>query len=117
MLTMSRADWDRLVPDFGKPIQLDVAATPMREVRIGAVVVGAMAQQSSSGTGEITIVRHDAKDEPTPYNLDKYTVWTVRGVIRFSLSSQDLLSRMRTWHGTWTSTCSWSSRTTDRITG
>jgi hypothetical protein len=72
---MARTDWDRLVPHVGQPVTIDVQETPMRQVASVASVAGVVAQRSSGATGEITIVRYDEKDHPTPYNQDKYTVW------------------------------------------
>jgi hypothetical protein len=76
VLTMSRSDWSALSATTGTPVQISVAQTPMAGLASRASVVRALAQQSSSATGEVAIIRHDVKDAPTPYNVDKYTVWT-----------------------------------------
>ena len=75
VLTMSRSDWSGLNLQMGQPVQIDVAKTPMAQVASHACVVSALAEQHSRATAEITIVRFDEKDAPTPYNLDKYAVW------------------------------------------
>ena len=38
-------------------------------------MVAAVARRHSEATGEVIIYRHDAKDEPTPINEDRYDVW------------------------------------------
>ena len=55
---------------------LDVERTPLRALAGRASVVGAFGQRASLATAEITIIRLDEKDAPTPFNVDKYTVWT-----------------------------------------
>ncbi len=64
---MSQTDWDALSLQMGGPVRLDVERTPLSGVASEASLVAAVAEQHSSASGE--------KDEPTPYNIDKYTVW------------------------------------------
>jgi hypothetical protein len=35
-----------------------------------------VASQTSTGGGRVTVYRHDPNDEPTPVNVDHYSVWT-----------------------------------------
>src|SRR5438876_5790206 len=76
VLTMARSDWSALCGTLGKPVQISVDQAPMAGIAHRAAVVQTLAEQSSAATGQVTIVRFDEKDSPTPYNLDKYTVWT-----------------------------------------
>jgi hypothetical protein len=73
---MARSDWSALCGAFDTPVEISVAQTPMAGVASRASVVRTLVQQSSSAAGQVTIIRFDEKDVPTPYNLDKYTVWT-----------------------------------------
>ena len=73
---MARSDWNSLSLRFGEAVTLDVRRTPLATVASHASIVGALGQLHSSATAEITIMRYDAKDAPTPINVDKYTVWT-----------------------------------------
>ena len=75
VLTMARSDWNALKATEGTPVEITVAHTPMAGVASRASVVRTLVQRSSHATGEVTIIRYDEKDAPTPYNLDKYTVW------------------------------------------
>lgn len=75
VLTMERATWDRLKVHEGHPVDIDLELTPLRGVVRDASVVAATAQRSSAVSSEIEIVRHDPADAPTPYNVDRYTVW------------------------------------------
>lgn len=74
VLTMARDDWEGFRVQEGTPVQLDLELTPLRGVARDASVVAATAQRSSSASCEIEIVRYDQQDEPTPYNIDRYTV-------------------------------------------
>jgi len=76
VLTMARSDWSAFRAGFGTPVEISVTQTPMAGLASRASVVRTLAQQSSSGSGEVTIIRFDEKDAPTPYNVDRYTVWT-----------------------------------------
>ena len=75
VLTMSRPEWDSLSGGLGNPVLIDVQRTPMGAVASDASVVAAVAQRYSEATAEVVIYRYDQRDQPTPYNLDKYTVW------------------------------------------
>src|SRR5262245_58873192 len=93
VLTMARSDWSSMATVFGKPVQIDVARTPMAQVARDAPVIAAVAEQFSTATGQVSIFRLDAQDAPTPINLDKYTVWTdLRAHRRLS----DMISRAST---------------------
>jgi hypothetical protein len=76
VLTMARSEWSALCGSFGAPVEISVDQTPMFGIAHRAAIVQTLAEQHSQATGQVTIVRFDAKDAPTPYNLDKYTVWT-----------------------------------------
>ena len=75
VLTMSRSEWDGLSARMGEPVHIDVAKTPMAGVASDASMVRVLAEQRSDATAEITIIRYDEQDGPTPYNQDKYAVW------------------------------------------
>ena len=72
---MNRATWTRFRIQEGNPVQIDLELTPLRGVARDASVIAATARRSSSASCEIEIVRYDAADEPTPYNIDRYTVY------------------------------------------
>ena len=93
ILTMSRTDWNALEIAMDQPVQLDVQQTPMARVASESSVVLSLGQQYSDATAEIVIVRYDERDQPTPYNQDKYTVWT--DVLRHP-SVQSMISRAST---------------------
>ncbi len=76
VLTMARSDWSALSEALGAPVEISVDQTPMAGIAHRAAIVQTLAEQTSQATGQVTIVRYDEKDAPTPYNLDKYTVWT-----------------------------------------
>ena len=76
VLTMARSEWSALCGELGQPVQISVDQTPMAGVAHRAAVVQTLAEQSSAATAQVTITRFDAQDAPTPYNVDKYTVWT-----------------------------------------
>jgi len=84
---MLRSEWSALSLRFGEPVLFDVTRTPLGGVVEVAPVIGTFGQPSSNATAEITIVRYDEKDAPTPFNIDKYTVWT-------DLKSHNSLSQM-----------------------
>jgi hypothetical protein len=73
---MARSDWNALALRFGEAVTLDVRRTPLAPVASQASVVNVLGKLHSSATAEITIMRYDEKDIPTPINVDKYTVWT-----------------------------------------
>ena len=75
VFTMSRQDWEAIGPQLGAPVQLDVTRTPLNRVASNASVVAAVAHQYSAASAQITICRYDERDQPTPYNVDKYHVW------------------------------------------
>ena len=75
VLTMSRRDWLNLGVYEGSPVQIDVTHTPMSATAQSASVIASVAVKWSSSATEIHIYRYDPLDEPTPYNLDKYSVW------------------------------------------
>lgn len=75
VLTMERRVWDRFKVQEGEPVQIDLQMTPLRGVESDASVVAATARQFSSISSEIEIVRYDQADAPTPYNVDRYTVY------------------------------------------
>ena len=97
VLTMARSEWNRLSLRFGEPVTLDVQRTPIAAVDKQASVVGAFGQLHSSATAQITIMRYDEKDAPTPINVDKYTVWTDMSGHR---SLNQMISGASTQHNT-----------------
>ncbi len=72
---MSRQSWDSLGVRPGIAVPIDVMTTPMAGISSNASVVATVAAQYSNATAEIQVVRWDEKDAPTPYNLDRYSVW------------------------------------------
>ena len=56
-------------------MQIDLNATPMARVASEAEIIAATALKRSAVSSEIEIVRFDEKDYPTPYNIDRYTVY------------------------------------------
>lgn len=74
VLIMPRAEWAQIRPMEGTPVPVDITDTPMAAVAQRASVVATVAVQFSSSP-EIHIYRYDQRDAPTPYNLDRYSVW------------------------------------------
>ena len=71
---MSLDQWEQFrVQDH--PVSTNVERTPMRRVASDASVAAAFARNCSEQTSEIVIWRYDEKDQPTPLNSDRYTVW------------------------------------------
>lgn len=75
VLTMPRATWDAMKPDLGTAVPVDVNKTPVAGVARDAAVVATMAEHHSTSGAEVVIYRYDQKDEPEPYNVDRYSVW------------------------------------------
>jgi hypothetical protein len=75
VLTMPRQEWLNLWTHSGSAVQLDVTRTPMNMVAQSASVIAAVAVRWATSVNEIHIYRYDPADEPTPVNLDKYSVW------------------------------------------
>jgi hypothetical protein len=72
---MPRVKYQQLKLLENKPVLIDVSQTPMKGVARDAFVVAAVAQRTSTATARMSIIRHDPKDAPTPYNVDHYEVW------------------------------------------
>jgi hypothetical protein len=77
----------------GEPVALDVTQTPLGGV--APKVVAAVAEPHAPGISRIEIYRYDAKDAPTPINVDRFLVledptgrWDV-GTIVVSASTED----------------------------
>ena len=75
VLTMDRESWARLRTREGSAVFVDLDATPLARVAEKAEVVASTALRRSHVSSEIEIVRYDQKDHPTPYNIDRYTVY------------------------------------------
>ncbi len=75
ILTMPRDEWEALSVRIGQPVEIDIQKTPLSGVARDSAVVASVAQQFEPATGEVSIFRYDKKDEPTPYNRDRYEVW------------------------------------------
>jgi hypothetical protein len=75
VLQMQRDSWDSLVGTLGKPVLLDISATPLRRVAQASSVVASVAKQFSPATSRVSIIRYDPDDVPMPYNKDEYDVW------------------------------------------
>ena len=71
-----RSQWDSLPVNSTQVVTIDVTATPMHGVAHDASVIAVVASQTSTGGGHVLIYRHDPNDEPTPVNVDHYSVWT-----------------------------------------
>ncbi len=71
VFTMSRAHWENLLRHEGDPVLIDVRQTPLGNVARQALV--AMAEKEP--IARIVIYRYDEKDAPTPYNVDRYSVF------------------------------------------
>lgn len=76
VFTMARSDWSQLGAHMNEPVKIDVAKTPMARIAGQALVVQTVAEQRSEATAQISIIRYDPADHPTPFNKDNYTVWT-----------------------------------------
>ena len=75
VLTMKRETWNQFKVHEGEPVQIDLGVTPLHGVARDASVVAATGRRSSEVSSEIEIVRYDLADDPTPYNVDRYTVY------------------------------------------
>jgi hypothetical protein len=80
IFAIRRSDWDSLRIDDGsseKLIKLELEQfepLPIHRVIAGGDLIGYTATASSSKV-TIKIYRRDPKDEPTPINVDTYTIW------------------------------------------
>jgi hypothetical protein len=90
---MARRDWESVMGRTGEPVALDVTQTPLGGV--APKVVAAVAEPHAPGISRIEIYRYDAKDAPTPINVDRFLVledptgrWDV-GTIVVSASTED----------------------------
>jgi hypothetical protein len=72
---MARETWEGFRVHEDKPVTIDLELTPLSGVARDASVIAAMARRSSMVSSEIAVVRYDAKDDPTPLNVDRYTVF------------------------------------------
>lgn len=75
VLTMDRDSWTRVRAQEGSAVTIDLSATPVARVAQEAEIVAATALRRSAVSSEIEIVRYDERDYPTPYNIDRYTVY------------------------------------------
>jgi hypothetical protein len=93
VIRMARRDWESAMGRTGEPVALDVTQTPLG--RVAPKVVAAVAEPHAPGISRIEIYRYDAKDAPTPINVDRFLVledptvrWDV-GTIVVSASTED----------------------------
>ena len=64
VISMGRADWERLSQGTSGPVPIDVGQTPLRAISRNASVIASVAYQpSDSVIGEVVIYRHDSADE------------------------------------------------------
>ena len=94
VLTMPRAELERLAGHAGQPVEIDVADPPLGSVAHRALV--AVAQRAP--IARIEIYRYDERDmsRGTPVNVDRYTVvedagarWDVPVVINAASTSDN----------------------------
>ena len=71
---MPRKEWESLKPFLGRPVKIDVTASPIADVSKDASVLAAVAVRSSSQFATIDIYRYDEEDYPYTVNKDSYTV-------------------------------------------
>src|SRR5258708_555851 len=72
VIRMARRDWESVMGRTGEPVALDVTQTPLGGV--APKVVAAVAEPHAPGISRIEIYRYDAKDAPTPINVDRFLV-------------------------------------------
>lgn len=72
---MASSEWQRFKVAEGKPVVIDLEDTPLEDLVTDTNLVKAIASRVSTGEVEITVVRNDPNDEPTPINIDTYFVY------------------------------------------
>ena len=74
VLLMLRGEWDRLKVHTFQPVRIAIAATPIARLAEQGSVAAVIAQRRSEYEVVVSVYRDDPKD-PSPINVDRYTVW------------------------------------------
>ena len=74
---MKKEDWPLIISSSGSPVHLDLEKlqnTPIGNIVNNPGFLGAI-EESKEDLVTIKIFREDPKDDPTPINVDLYSVW------------------------------------------
>ncbi len=74
VLIVSRNQWESLQISNNEPIEVNIQACPISKVSQNATKLAVIANRVYPSVAEVSLYRHDPKDYPKDWNLDKYMV-------------------------------------------
>ena len=75
MFVSPRGDWDAVGVNSTNVVQIDACRTPIARVTQDASRLAIVAHQLGLSDARVSVYRYDESDQPTPWNVDHYSVW------------------------------------------